>query len=48
MAKETGFASFTANQAKAFSKHEQQTKPQDPFAGVQRHKQKQQAMNKQK
>ncbi|NLM14128.1 MAG: hypothetical protein GX209_10325 [Epulopiscium sp.] len=46
MEKEKGFASFTPDQAKEFMKQEKKNKPQDPYAGEQRHKQKQQAMNK--
>lgn len=45
MAKETGFASFKPKQAKEFIKEQEQNAPQDAFAGRQRHKQKQQAMN---
>ena len=45
MPKETGFASFTPDAAENYIK-EQQKKSQDPFAGVQRHKEKQKAMNK--
>lgn len=46
MEKEKGFASFTPNQAREFMKQEEKKQPQDPYAGEQRHKQKQQAMNK--
>lgn len=46
MAKEKGFASFTPDQAKAFMKEQEKASSQDPFAGEQRHKQKQQSMNK--
>lgn len=45
MAKENGFASFTPNQSKAFMK-EQKNQPQDPYAGTQRHKQKQRSVNR--
>ncbi|MBU3810742.1 MAG: hypothetical protein H9893_03720 [Candidatus Niameybacter stercoravium] len=45
MAKETGFASFTPDAAKNHMR-EQQKQAGDPFAGVQRHKDKQKAMNK--
>lgn len=45
MSKETGFASFTPEQSKEFMK-EQAKKSQDPYAGEQRHKQKQQSMNR--
>lgn len=45
MPKETGFANFTPKQSKEFMKNQKQ-KPQDPFAGVQRHKQKQQSTNR--
>lgn len=45
MPKENGFASFTPEQSKAFMKT-QKKQSQDPFAGEQRHKQKQQSMNK--
>lgn len=41
MAKEKGFANFTPEQAAAFKKQEQQTKPQDPYAGTEQGKQKQ-------
>lgn len=46
MSKEKGFASFTPDQAKEFMKEQEKASPQDPFAGEQRHKQKQQSMNK--
>ena len=45
MAKETGFASFTKKKKKNHIQ-EQQRQAGDPFAGVQRHKDKQKAMNK--
>lgn len=44
--KETGFASFTPNGAKAFIKEQQMKQPQDAYAGRQRHKQKQNTRNK--
>lgn len=44
--KETGFASFTPAQSKAFIKEQEEKSSQDPFAGEQRHKQKQQTMNR--
>lgn len=46
MPKETGFASFTPKQSKEFIKA-QKKQPQDPYAGIQRHKHKQQSMNRQ-
>ncbi|NLK98356.1 hypothetical protein [Defluviitalea saccharophila] len=46
MEKEKGFANFTPDQAEEFMKQEKKNKPQDPYAGEQRHKQKQKAMNK--
>lgn len=42
MAKETGFANFTPKQAKEFSKEQQKNEPQDPYAGVETNKEKQQ------
>jgi hypothetical protein len=45
MAKETGFANFTPKQSKEFIKA-QNKQPQDPFAGEQRRKNKQQSMNR--
>lgn len=46
MAKEKGFASFTPKQAEVFIKENQKKAPQDPYAGEQRHHQKQHSMNK--
>ena len=46
MPKENGFASFTPAQSQEFMKEEQNKKPQNPFAGKERHKQKQESMNK--
>lgn len=45
MPKENGFASFTPKQSKEFMK-EQEKQPQDSFAGVQRHKNKQRSVNR--
>lgn len=46
MPKETGFANFTPRQSKEFMKA-QKRQSQDPFSGRQRHKHKQQSMNRQ-
>lgn len=38
MAKETGFANFSPEQAEAFRQEQQHTQPQDPYAGTKQEK----------